>query len=354
MHVFIDTSVFETNNFLEGSRINQLLRLSEEGELKIILTRITYYELISRFRKNVRLSNEAFKSFRDKNRALRNLASKKALFDTTEEDESVREFTQALDNKLQQAKCLILDYPTLNIGEVFDKYFARSKPFGEGGKKDEFPDAFALLTLEKWCIENNQQCHVLSIDKDMLEYDSPQLVVAPNYEGFLDETLRDIQKNKEIIDKALQYLALHQDEVIQAVGEWLESILYDDSRYKELANHMEIYSVEIKERDIELDDPKVISTNTNAVEIETLANVYFNVEYEIADEEYGIYDEDHRLWLYPYTVFKQARRTEVIPVVVKVDISIKDTHIKARKLNIIKINSGKELTLRKERGFHHR
>lgn len=40
-NIFIDTSIFESNNFLESKRIDQILKLGEEKHIQILLPAVT-------------------------------------------------------------------------------------------------------------------------------------------------------------------------------------------------------------------------------------------------------------------------------------------------------------------------
>ena len=56
----------------------------------------------------------------------------------------------------------------LLAGPVIDRYFASEPPFDEPNSKKEFPDAFALLTLEDWCTRTEQRIYVVSKDQAVL------------------------------------------------------------------------------------------------------------------------------------------------------------------------------------------
>ena len=71
--VFLDTSVFVSENFLEGRRIQEIFKLSYSGHLSIILPIITYNEILSRIRFNGLESISGYKAFRDKVKILRNI-----------------------------------------------------------------------------------------------------------------------------------------------------------------------------------------------------------------------------------------------------------------------------------------
>jgi predicted nucleic acid-binding protein len=349
-YVFLDTSIFETNNFLEGKRINELLKLSEDGEIKIVLTRITHNEIISRFRKNLKESKSAFKTFRDKSRVFRNLPSKKPLFDAIDEEDSVKEFTKLLEDKLQQAKCLILDYPVVNIKEIFDKYFAKDPPFGEGQKKDEFPDAFALLTIEKWCEQHNRKCHILSTDGDMITYQSPHLIIEPKYEDFLDMKLR----TKAIVDISLDYLAQHESQVETILLSWLTDNLNDERRYIDVINYMEVHDIDIKNLEVFLAQSKVVSVDSDTVEVEMIVEVDLRIDVEIPDEETVYRDDDDHEYYYLDRKTVRIERTEIFPVLITVGVSVEADKVEAYEFNITQINEGKDLELSNERQLHYK
>ena len=53
-----------------------------------------------------------------------------------------------------------------NIGDLVRRYFDRSAPFGASGKKHEFPDAIALLSLEQWAEKEQKKILAVSEDSD--------------------------------------------------------------------------------------------------------------------------------------------------------------------------------------------
>lgn len=58
-----------------------------------------------------------------------------------------------------------------SIQDVLDRYFESRLPFRDkGGKKNEFPDAFALLSLEQWAAEKKTRLLVLSHDEDWKDF----------------------------------------------------------------------------------------------------------------------------------------------------------------------------------------
>ena len=74
---------------------------------------------------------------------------------------------KALRAEFKEAKAEILLAMKVDAATVFQKYFQKKPPFGPGKKKEEFPDAFVLTSIEDWCSWKNQKIYVVSTDGDM-------------------------------------------------------------------------------------------------------------------------------------------------------------------------------------------
>ena len=67
---------------------------------------------------------------------------------------------------LDRCGAIVIDSSGVALKEVTDMYFASEPPFEEAGeKKSEFPDAIALLSLERWARDNKKKILVVSKDK---------------------------------------------------------------------------------------------------------------------------------------------------------------------------------------------
>ena len=73
---------------------------------------------------------------------------------------------------------------------VIDKYFAKEIPFGDKGKDKEFPDAFILVSLEKYAKNNSiEKIQLFSADRDMKEFNSTLFVSQEPNAYFLTSSL---------------------------------------------------------------------------------------------------------------------------------------------------------------------
>ena len=87
---------------------------------------------------------------------------------------------------VKETSCQVLnDTERVEATELFERYFAGLPPFGDGRRKDEFPDALALLALEKFAEIEDSGMIVVSKDKDWRNFcrDSNRLFLVPEVEG---------------------------------------------------------------------------------------------------------------------------------------------------------------------------
>ncbi|MDE1192399.1 MAG: PIN domain-containing protein [Arachidicoccus sp.] len=120
--IFLDTSIFEANNFLESKRIQEIYKLAERGDIKVVLPKLTYDEIINRISKNIDESSSKFKKYRDDTRILRNVPSISKKLEPFDSDKVKEELNVILKDRFSQSNFEIIEYTTLNIEEIFRSY----------------------------------------------------------------------------------------------------------------------------------------------------------------------------------------------------------------------------------------
>jgi PIN domain len=74
------------------------------------------------------------------------------------------------------------------ISDLIQKYFQAKPPFSETGKKkNEFPDAIALMSLETWANKNQTKIIVVTSDNDWKNFckSSERLLAIDDFAGAL-------------------------------------------------------------------------------------------------------------------------------------------------------------------------
>ncbi len=304
--LFLDTSIFENQNFLKGHYINKLGELGKIGEVEIKITEITYREVLSRIRKNLISTETQFKKAYDlldnNGKILKNLDEYNNFYSLPQFNIEV--YYEILKKKVDQfisnSKIQIVSLENASIKEVFEQYFNNEKPFGEGQKKCEFPDAFTLNVIEKWVIQNNSEVTVLSIDKDLLDY-APQLHNI-HIVSSLTEYLASITDRLEQNKQKLEFFTLESLHSEAEIEYELNDSLYDSITY-DLIDHIRAdpWVEELEYEFNKFEETKVVSSivsdlNEEFVFIENIVDTDLRIYFEFNDLSSGFYDREDGRW----------------------------------------------------------
>ena len=337
--IFLDTSIFEANNFLEGNRIKEILKLSEEGVIKIVIPKLTYDEILNRIKKNIEAAYPKFMKCRSDVKILRNIPSIKNIFnDIAEKEKLIEELKEVVHQKFISAKIIIIDYSEIDIREIFENYFNKKFPFSQS-KKCEFPDAFALKTLENWSKEKQVNVKVFSKDNDINNYESENFIIDEEFEDYLNRKLSEIAKKKKLLQNINNAIEEYKTEIIEEIKQWTINSIDDISLYYEHTNFYEIHDLSINEINVELENFQITSIDDESVTIEIEAKIYFKVDLLIDDENYMIKDYDTNEWIFLETTYKEIEG--VINTTVNVILYTDDNEI--IEFDIEEINGGNRL-----------
>lgn len=346
-YIVLDTNIFLKENFLEGKRIRELLKLSEEEKIKIVLTEITIGEVKSNFKKSARQALKNLAEFRKpfESRVLRNNTIGKKLYDRIDKKEVENEFNDDFDAILKKSKVEIIRYREIDIKTVFEKYFNEEYPFNGTDKKTEFPDAFALDLIEKWCEEKCIKCKVFSDDKDFLNYQSNLLDITKDYEEYLNEKLQFFltqEKRLTILEKLFTQNSNFIDEQIE---QWYADKLDDTGIYWNVI-WFEIHDIEVTEVLVKDKQYEIVATDEEWIEIEVEVNLTFKVEITIDDEEYSIYDDEDKITRYFETKTEEIVRDTTAKISLVAYITDEDDY--QDEFEVLEINKDVNLEIKSE------
>lgn len=303
-HIFIDTSIFVGANFhYESSSFKQLITLARESYLLIYLTPITIREVKSKIHERVETAHLALQRCKKEAMVLRHLPADtyKALFtdfDTRTVEESL---IQKFDRFISQSQATIIPVGGTSVEKVFDQYFSLSPPFGTGKKKSEFPDAFALASLNEWCITNREKIYVVSTDSDMKRAceEHETLTSLHSLEALLNIVATDNKILADFAESAFEHL---QPEIIRGITQkfrWLGFIVDDEEGEVE---NSQATDVDITERYL------IQVTDTDA-SFRLEVSVDYSVDTTYYDPDSGIYDSEEGVVLFRETIDETVERT---------------------------------------------
>ncbi|WP_162897131.1 PIN domain-containing protein [Chromobacterium rhizoryzae] len=173
--ITIDTSIFEKNGLKFDSGILKSLSQFKEKPAGIILSEIVINEIY------LHLEKKVFESKKSIENALKD-ASHYSLLDPQYSEEISAKLKELNNNKeiaLDIIKKFIHDTSTkiihaeenIRVSELIKRYFSSTPPFADSGKKkNEFPDAIALLSLESYAEKKKTKVLAISTDKDWANF----------------------------------------------------------------------------------------------------------------------------------------------------------------------------------------
>ncbi len=340
--VFIDTSVFEANNFTRGEKIRQLMTLSADGHIRILLPEITYREIVTHIERYVRDGVKEYDRMRRKTRIFKNIEDMVKRLDDLNPDKLVLDAISKFDQMIADGKVMRLPYPKLDTKDVFDSYFEGTSPFGTGTKKSEFPDAFVLKTIEIWCEENDTTCTIYTMDKDFSDYNHPRLHYVKSYTDDLSTRLRDIE-NLELLD---DWFEIARGEIETELFNWAESQLFNENTYLDLANWLDVHSIEQENITVGLDNYEVSSIEGDSVVIEVFAHVSYEMKVEYDDENSLMWDSEDKVATYLDTTVETV--DDYLETTLVISISKEELAEMFIHFDLIRINDNQDISIKRD------
>ena len=160
----MDTSIFEGAFEWKGRTLSSLMSLAKSKQVLLVTTDITQREISSRIRS--RLSEAAIAAPKARSQlAILKAANRNwnSVFEFDSE-EVVAKMLSGQERYFSGSRAEVIDAYSDAQG-IFDDYFNRRKPFGDGKKKSEFPDAFVIYGLRKYSLPPIEICMLFLLTK---------------------------------------------------------------------------------------------------------------------------------------------------------------------------------------------
>lgn len=346
-NIFLDTSVFEKNNILEGTNLKLLLKNAEDGWINLYSNDIIIQEIKGRIKKRFQESKSAIKKFLKDNetsiRIFRNSDSSKwleILKKGIDYNSEVSKLCDKIDKLVTDIPIELIPYNTVDVKSIFDKYFKEEAPFKEGAKKSEFPDAFVLASIEKWCKEHKQQMIILSLDKDWLGYKSSSIIPINDISTILEFVVSmktSMDSRVVFVDRLFER---NQNQIKKLISKTLNKDVYFEARDD---SDIERYKVS----NVSISDQSLIDIEEEYAEY--YVGVFFDISADIRYEDYdnAYYDNETGEYLFLETVRTTIEREELhTQLVLSISYTVDD--ISDFDLSIISVNDNKSIDIEKD------
>lgn len=237
----IDTSIFKQNGLKLKKGLLAELHQFKDNPIKLILSDIVYRELKSHLDKKEKETKSKIESALNDalaylNCCIDDMEKIKSLIKLDYEAEStskliLEEFIRKCGIKLVKGE----EY--CEMKSLIDMYFQNLAPFKESGhKKNEFPDAIALLSLHTWAQKNNKNLLAVSADDDWKNF-------AHGKDNI--EVIDDLAKAMDILNRQTKALDSFIHEIELDLLQSQNSIIFESiySAVEDSISISEIYAV---------------------------------------------------------------------------------------------------------------
>ena len=348
-NIFLDTSVFEKNNILEGTKLKILLKNAEDGWVNLYSNEIIIQEVKARIKKRFLESKSCIKKFLKDNeipiRIFRNSDTAEwltTLRNGIDCDLEISKLCEKIDKIVADTPIMLIPYDTIDIKSVFDKYFKEEPPFKEGLKKSEFPDAFVLASIEQWCKSRIlQKMVIISSDKDWLNYKSSYIIPVED----IETVLKFVAESKEAEEDRIIFTERLFGENIDTVKELIVTTLNNNDLYFEARDDSEINQYKVS---------NITVTGLSLMDFEEeYAEYYVEISFDITagisfqDYENAYYDKETGEYLRLETIHTIIEREELFTqLILKIDYSVES--MSDFNLSIISVNDNKSIDIERD------
>ncbi|WP_444464436.1 PIN domain-containing protein [Rhodobacter capsulatus] len=239
----IDTQVVYSNDLeLNTGLVGQLSQF-KGGLVKLLLSEITVREIHKALTEKAKASHDAL------NKAIKSGISNGQL--TAQQEIELSGVRNAMEKPSDHAKRQLSEFigrtgaeiigaDTLDIKPMLDRYFRNEAPFSSKGKKNEFPDAIALLTLEKWAIQNQKRILAVSGDGDWQSF-----AAQSQHIDFVDDLGKALSRLNELAEatvplarRVLDLIGADEQGLAQSLQASLERAVESEFPYLEFDGPM--------------------------------------------------------------------------------------------------------------------
>lgn len=315
-HVFLDTQVYRRlGHNPDSPPLITLQQRIEAGRLVLHMTDITLSEIGRQLSDHVGEASQSVKAARMKvgiwNKRLSETTSQDLpKFDHDVVSKKVFQYFQKACTERWQAKWH--DATAVPAVDIFRGYFRRDPPFHEVGSK-EFPDAFVVRALERWCSENGERMYVIGADKAMAEAVKKTSVLIPMQT--LDELLEALAatESPDIVSRASKLLENKDvQKALQAeVGGKIDELI-------PIYVGAELAEGEITEHElageIEVTDFTVLAASDEEVSVMLAVKTPILVHVSYENRTFAFYDKEERGYFGGETAEAQIESKPVIRV----------------------------------------
>lgn len=293
-NVFIDTQVFVQNKFrFDHPTLKRLLELGSSCLIQLVLTDTVVGEVRAKLTEQFTEATKSLGQFHKHINIVESIlpAQYQGLIAKPSEEELVGLAMQAWDTYITNSRALIVPSNSVNGANLLALYFGSKPPFGDGHKKNEFPDAITVLSLLDWMKTNKTKLYVISQDKDIVSWCAitSDVFHVNSLAEFIDLYNRCEEKLTELV-----HLLFENEKAffLDAIKEQFLScgFVYEDN-WEASVDYVDVTEISVHEINI-------IEVKETSAFISVMVNINFSAEINGPDFDNGIWDSEDKKYAY--------------------------------------------------------
>lgn len=339
-NIFVDTSFFEENNFFKGKLVT-LYDYAKEGYVKLYTNEIVIREVKNRITKRMDIAKKHCHNLFNNSdlyilgntsyaEAIRNLKDKNIF--RAEENKLYLTF----DNVINNIPFTIIPYDEIDFRRIIDDYFKENPPFKEGEKKNEFPDAFIISSIEQYCKKNNIEIIAISKDHDWVNYTSPYFKITKDINPIFEEIAKEIES--DTIKFVSQLLRKHENNILSQIKAYI--IDYGDFTNTDFFDS-EITNIAI--RKLSLNKMAITHIDKPYADVVLSLGIDLTADITFPDYDNAYWDKEEQTYYFLEEMTLNHDFDLSVDVLISVEYNLKDDSF--YDLNIKSLNNEKSIDL---------
>lgn len=295
-NVFIDTQVFDALKLnFENASLVKLRDLCRKKELSLILSETVVGEVDAHIKRELEEALSFIKSFTKKTFPFRSSLKKQhELLERYFHKDVVEGVAlNSWKKYIEDCKAKIVSSEGVDASDLLKRYFSASAPFGPGRKKDEFPDAISMLSIQHWLdaeCKGVGKIYVVSNDADLKRWCQTDRRFL--HIDRLPELIALCIDNKNLTEQVLRLFSENESTLLEKIRE-----VFCDSEFSYLDNwEAEVQDVNVKA--IEVIEVDIIEVNKKQAVLSVLVRIQFTAEIEGPDYDSGAWDSEDKRYVY--------------------------------------------------------
>ncbi len=258
--ITLDTNILRKNGYnLESGLLGQLTQF-KEGSVQLVLSEIVLKEAFnhlkdsgredwSKLEQSIKKSEKSFLLSSESSTAINKILAS--------EEAPEKAAQRRLEKFISATGAIVIEAKNADMNELIKLYFKPSAPFEDNEKKkNEFPDAIALISLEAWARRNNKKLLAVSEDKGWEGYaeSSTQIDLEKDLSQAFQKFQKHVEQAKEIILNLLSDLSNDGNpDLLKEIDEHIEREVQSLEPDAEADSHVayEIDQVDVSYHDFE-------------------------------------------------------------------------------------------------------